>query len=256
MLETRKLTRNFGGISAVNNLDITIGPGEIVGLIGPNGAGKTTFFNLVTGFLQPTKGQILFRGKDIAGKKPHTIAAAGMARTFQIAKLFPNFSALQNLLAATHLYTRTNLLETVFRTSRFRKNEAEALNLAMGTLHFLGLEPFKDENAGTLPHAHQKLLGIGVGLATRPKLLLLDEPLEGMNPKEVSSTLGIIREIRAGGVTILLIEHNMRAVMSVCDRIVVLNFGQEIARGTPAEVKQNRNVIQAYLGAGEYDRVS
>ncbi len=255
MLETRKLTRNFGGISAVNGLDLEMGAGEIVGLIGPNGAGKTTVFNLITGFLKPTKGQILFRGEDIVGKKPHSIAAIGIARTFQIAKLFPDFSALQNLLAANHLYTRTNLWETVCRTSRFRKNEAEALNLATGILRFLGLESYKDEIAGTLPHAHQKLLGIGIALATKPKLLLLDEPLEGMNPKEVGSTLQIVREIRAGGVTILLIEHNMRAVMSICDRIVVLNFGQEIAKGTPTEVKQNRNVIGAYLGAGEYDRV-
>jgi branched-chain amino acid transport system ATP-binding protein len=256
LLETRKLTKNFGGISAVNALDLEIGAGEIVGLIGPNGAGKTTVFNLITGFLNPTRGEILFEGKNIIGKKPHSIAAIGIARTFQIAKLFPNFSALQNLLAATHLFTRTNLLGTVCHTSRFRKNEAEALNLALGIIQFLKLEPYKDEIAGTLPHAHQKLLGIGVGLATKPRLLLLDEPLEGMNPKEVQSTLGIIRDVRARGVTILLIEHNMRAVMEVCDRIFVLNFGQEIAKGTPAEVKQNKNVIEAYLGAEEYDRVS
>jgi branched-chain amino acid transport system ATP-binding protein len=256
LLNTRKLTKNFGGLSAVNSLDLYVEEGEILGLIGPNGAGKTTVFNLITGFLKPSYGQILFQGKDIVGKKPHNIAEIGIARTFQIAKLFPNFTVLQNLLAASHLFSKTNIWETIYRTSKFKKNEAEGLNQAIGNMRFLGLEPYKDEIAGTLPHAHQKLLAIGIALATKPKMLLLDEPLEGMNPKEVDKTLEAISEIRAGGVTTLLIEHNMRAVMRVCDRIVVLNFGQQIGNGTPEEIKQNKYVIEAYLGTGGNEHLS
>jgi branched-chain amino acid transport system ATP-binding protein len=250
------LTKNFGGLFAVNALDLEVETGEILGLIGPNGAGKTTVFNLITGFLKPTTGQILFQGEDIVGRKPHSITEIGIARTFQIAKLFPNFTVLENLLAATHLFSRTNLWGTVSHSSRFRKNEAKGLNLAMATLQFMGLEAYKDEMAGILPHAHQKLLGIAIALATKPKLLLLDEPLEGMNSKEVDKTLETMREIRASGVTLLLIEHNMRAVMRICGRIVVLNFGHEIAKGFPEEIKQNRHVIEAYLGAGEHERLS
>lgn len=256
MLRSNQLTKNFGGVSAVSELDLDVKAGEIMGLIGPNGAGKTTVFNLITGFLKPTKGSIHFQDLDIVGKKPHRIAAIGIARTFQIAKLFPDFSVLQNLLAASHLFIRTNVWETILRTSRFKRHEEQGIDMTMEILDFLGLTPWKDEIAQTLPHAHQKLLGIGVALAGRPKLLLLDEPLEGMNPKEVDQTMGVIEKIRAKGVTILLIEHNMRAVMAGCDRVMVLNFGQLIARGTPEEVRHNNQVIEAYLGKGKKKHLS
>ena len=251
MLETKGLTKNFGGLCAVNRLDLSIKAGEIVGLIGPNGAGKTTVFNLITGFHRPSSGEIFFNERNLVGQKPHRIADNGIVRTFQIAKLFPNFTVLQNLRAASHLFIRVNLWEAIFRTSSYRRKEANGLDHAMKALRFLGLDSMKDECARVLPHGHQKLLGIAMALAASPELLLLDEPLEGMNPKEVDRALDIIAGIRAQGITILLIEHNMRAVMRICDRIVVINFGQEIAKGSPEEIKQNKDVIKAYLGTSE-----
>lgn len=251
MFETKGLTKYFGGLCAVGDLDLSINPEEIVGLIGPNGAGKTTVFNLITGFLRPSAGRVVFNGEDIVGQKPHKIAERGIARTFQIAKSFPEFTVVRNLTAASHLSTRVGFWEALFRTSAHRRKEETGLRHAMETLRFIGLEPWKDAKAGVLPHAHQKLLGIAIALATSPKLLLLDEPLEGMNTEEVDRALEVIKGIRAKGVTVLLIEHNMRAVMKICDKLVVLNFGQEIAKGSPEEIKQNEDVIHAYLGAYE-----
>lgn len=252
MFETRELTRFFGGVCAVNDINLTIREKEIVGLIGPNGAGKTTVFNLITGFIRPSGGMVLLNGRSLVGKKPHTIARAGIGRTFQIAKSFPQFTVTQNMMAAGHLYGRAGFWEGLLRTSPYRRKEKEIFDHAMRTLGLVGLEPWKDAIAATLPHAHQKLLGIAMALATAPRLLLLDEPLEGMNGEEVDRALEIIAAIRDRGVTILLIEHNMRAVMRICDRIVVINFGQEIARGTPDDVKRNEEVIKAYLGATDY----
>jgi branched-chain amino acid transport system ATP-binding protein len=251
LLETKGLTKYFGGLCAVNRLNLSIKAEEIVGLIGPNGAGKTTVFNLITGFHQASSGEILFNGEKLVGQKPHGIAEIGIVRTFQIAKLFPDFTVLQNLRAASHLFMRVNLWEAIFRTSSYRKKEANGLDHAMKILRFLRLDSWKNEFARILPHGHQKLLGIGMALAATPKLLLLDEPLGGMNSEEIDRALEIIREVRAQGVAILLIEHNMRAVMRICDRIVVLSFGEEIAKGSPEEIRQNKAVIEAYLGAGE-----
>jgi branched-chain amino acid transport system ATP-binding protein len=252
MLATKRLTKYFKGLCAVSNLDLNIGAGEIVGLIGPNGAGKTTVFNLVTGFLKPTSGEILFEGKDIVGEKPHVIAKSGIVRTFQLDRIFHDFTVLQNVATASHLYANIGFWEATFNTSGYQKRNNNTWEHAREILQFVGLDDRKDEIAQNLPHGHQKLLGIAVALAANPKLLLLDEPLGGMNPVEVTRTLELIAKIRERGIGVLLIEHNMRAIMSICNRIVVLSFGTEIARGLPDEVRQNEEVIKAYLGAGEH----
>ena len=252
MLETKGLTKDFKGLRAVSNFNLNVDTGEIVGIIGPNGAGKTTVFNLVTGFLQPTDGKVIFEGKDIVGQKPHAIAKGGIVRTFQLDRIFHDFTILQNLVTASHLYAKIGFWEATLNTSRYRKKNRNTWDHAMEIMQFVGLGDRKDEIARNLSHGHQKMLGIAIALAANPKLLLLDEPLAGMNSAEVSRALEAIGEIRARGTSVLLIEHNMRAVMSICDRIVVLNFGTEIARGLPEEVKQNKEVIKAYLGAGEH----
>ncbi len=252
MLETKKLTKNFKGLCAVSNLDLSLEEGEIVGIIGPNGAGKTTVFNLLTGYLQPTSGRVVFEGKDITGHSPHTIARDGVVRTFQLDRIFHDFSVIQNVVTASHLFAGINFWESTFNTPGYRKKDQNAWDHARQIVRFVGLESKQNETARNLSHGHQKLLGIAIGLAAKPKVLLLDEPLGGMNPNEVDAALKIIRDIRQQGTAILLIEHNMRAVMSVCDRLIVLSFGTEIARGTPEEVQNNKEVIQAYLGAGKY----
>jgi branched-chain amino acid transport system ATP-binding protein len=251
MLETRGLTKYFKGLRAVSNINLNVATGEIVGIIGPNGAGKTTIFNLITGFLKPTSGEILFEGKDITNQKPHVVAERGIVRTFQLDRIFHNFTVLQNLVSASHLFARIGFWEATLNTARYRKKEKSVWDHAIQILHFLELEDKKDEIAQNLSHGHQKMLGIAIAMSANPKLLLLDEPLAGMNASEVSRALEIIARIRERGTGVLLIEHNMRAVMSICDWIVVLNFGEEIARGLPEEVQCNKEVVKAYLGAGE-----
>lgn len=252
MLETRKLTKDFKGLRAVNDLDLFVSAEEIVGIIGPNGAGKTTVFNLITGFLQPTRGEILFMGESIGGRKPHAIARLGITRTFQLDRIFHEFTVLENVAVASHLHAGIGFWEAAFNTPRYRKKDGDTDSYAAKILQLVGMDDKMGEIAGNLSHGHQKLLGIAIGMAANPKLLLLDEPLAGMNPTEVTRALEIISEIRKQGIAVLLIEHNMRAVMSICDRLVVLNFGEEIAKGSPDEVKNNRQVIQAYLGIGEH----
>jgi branched-chain amino acid transport system ATP-binding protein len=252
LLEIRGLTKYFGGLAAVNDFGMTVNQGEIVGLIGPNGAGKTTVFNLITGSIRPTKGQIMFEQSDITGQKPHSIAEKGIGRTFQLTALLPDLTVLQNILMSCYLHPKAGVLEAIFNTPGYKKKEQRTFGQVMGILHFLGLHPVKDELARNLPHGYQRLLGIAIALSANPKLLLLDEPLAGMNAAEVNQSLVLINMIRLSGTTILLVEHNMRAVMKSCNRIVVLDFGCKIAEGLPDEIKRNKDVIEAYLGAGEH----
>jgi branched-chain amino acid transport system ATP-binding protein len=252
MLETKRLTKHFKGVQAVSNLDLKVEAGEIVGIIGPNGAGKTTVFNLITGYLQATKGEVIFDNKEITGQKPHIIAKHGVVRTFQLDRIFHNFSIFQNVATASHLYATIGLWEAAFNTSGYCKKNRNTSEHAKKILKFMRLDDKEDEIARNLSHGHQKLLGIAIALAANPKVLLLDEPLGGMNPVEVGRTLEIIAEIRKQGTAILLVEHNMQAVMKICDRIVVLNFGIEIMQGSPEKVQKDKEVIQAYLGTKRF----
>jgi len=248
LLETKGLTKHFGGLAAVSQLDIHVNKGEVVGLIGPNGAGKTTVFNLITGFVRPTSGKVLFDGHDITGKKPHLIAETGIGRTFQLAYFFPEFTVLENVVASFYLYPRSGFCEALFNTPAYRKKEEYILNQAREVLRLVGLDKVKDELAKNLPHGHQKVLNVARALAIKPKLLLLDEPIAGMTRDEIVFSLGVFEKIRSQGITILLVEHNME-FMSLCDRVIVLNFGNKIAEGSSEEVRQNEAVIQAYFGS-------
>lgn len=247
LLETTALTKYFGGLAAVSQLDMAIDEGQIVGLIGPNGAGKTTIFNLITGFLRPTRGKIIFGGRDITSKKPHLIARMGIGRTFQLTPLFGDFTTLQNVAASFHLSADSSLWGAIFNTSTYHKREEYILNQAEENLQLVGLDKVRDELAKNLPHGYQKMLGMARALAVKPKLLLLDEPIAGMNPDEINFALKAIDKLRLQKMAILLVEHNM-AVMSLCDRIIVVNYGQKIAEGSPEEVRKNEDVIRAYFG--------
>jgi len=250
LLEIRGLTKYFGGLAAVSQFDMYVNEGEIAGLIGPNGAGKTTLFNLITGVLRPTKGKVTFDGKDITGKSPHLVAKLGIGRTFQLNPLFTNFTVLENVVASFHLHPRSSLLDIYFNTATYRRNEAYILEQSLEILRLVGLDKVKDELAKNLPHGYQKMLGMARALATKPKLLLLDEPIAGMNPDEIDFTMRAIRKTQQEGVTFVVVEHNMR-IMDLCDRVIVINFGHKIAEGSPKEVRKNEDVIRAYFG-GEY----
>jgi len=247
LLETRELTRLFGGLAAVNRVDLTVDKGEIVGLIGPNGAGKTTCFNLLSGFLRPTRGSIVFDGEDITGLRPHQIAARGLVRTFQQTTLFQDLTALENVLLGLHLSSGKGPRQVLFSRRDFPPAE-----VARGreVLEFTGLSAHADQLSRNLPHGHQRVLGIAMALAAQPRLLMLDEPVTGMNLDESGRVMELVQTIRSRGTTILLVEHNMKAVMGTCERIVVLNFGQKLAEGTPSQVSTSPAVIQAYLGTG------
>jgi branched-chain amino acid transport system ATP-binding protein len=246
LLEAQNLTKYFGGLAAVNRVDLAVEEGEIVGLIGPNGAGKTTCFNLLSGFLPPTAGTITFVGECLTGLKPHHIVARGLVRTFQHTTLFQDMTVLQNVLMGFHLHSRKGLGHVLFSRHSFPQDKIHCHEV----LAFTGLRELADQLAKNLPHGHQRTLGIAMALAVRPLLLMLDEPVTGMNIDESQRIMALIKTIRDRGTTILLVEHNMRAVMGTCERIVVLNFGQKLAEGTPAVVSSNPDVIAAYLGAG------
>ena len=248
--ETKSLTKMFGGLVAVSQFDISVNQGEIVGLIGPNGAGKSTLFNLVTGVFPPTSGQVVFEEKDITWMKPHQVAALGIGRTFQLNPLFGDFTVLKNVTASFHLHPRSSILDIYFNTRAHRRNEAYIGEESLKVLHLLGLEGVKHVLAKNLPHGYQKMLGVARALATRPKLLLLDEPLGGMNPEEIDFTLKALKKTREEGMTILIVEHNMQ-ILDLCDRVVVISFGQKICEGTPKAVREDEQVIRAYFG-GEH----
>ena len=252
LLEIKGLTKNFGGLAAVRNLDFTVNKGELVGLIGPNGAGKTTVFNLITGILPPTNGRVVFKGEDITDLRADQVAQRGVVRTFQLTNLFMNYSTLQNVLMAQALHCRIGFWGALFNPSTTRNREEELHHRAMEILEVVGLVPLKDGLAKNLPHGHQRALGIAIALATEPELLLLDEPVTGMNPDETLTMMARINKIRDTGVTVLLVEHDMRAVMGFCERILVLSYGSKIAEGSPQEIKENKEVIEAYLGSGKY----
>jgi branched-chain amino acid transport system ATP-binding protein len=249
LLELKDATIRFGGLLAVKELTFAVEDGELFGLIGPNGAGKTTVFNLITGVYAPTSGAILFDGKPIQGKHPHQIAAAGIARTFQNIRLFASMSVLENVQVSGHMRCKQGLLSAVFRGKHFHMEEASHRAEAMRLLELFQLDRLAEEPAASLPYGSQRRLEIARALATRPRLLLLDEPAAGMNPQESADLMRLIRRIRDEfKVSILLVEHNMKVVMGVCERIQVMVHGEAIALGEPGEIRKDAKVIEAYLG--------
>jgi branched-chain amino acid transport system ATP-binding protein len=248
-LEARNLQMKFGGVTAIAGLTLTVEEGEIRGLIGPNGAGKTTFFNACSGRYPVTSGEIRYRGQKISGLKPHQIAAEGLVRTFQHVTLFKNFSVLKNVVAGNYLHSHHSYWGSLLRSRKTREAEAGSIERAREILDFVGLSSLMMQQASTLAHGHQKMLGIAIALAAEPRMLLLDEPCAGMNSDESREMIHLVRRIRDTGITVMLIEHDMKVVMGLCDRITVLNFGNEIADGTPEEVRANPEVREAYLGS-------
>ncbi len=255
LLHVRDITKIFGGLVALNEVDFSVDEGSVVGLIGPNGAGKTTVFNCITGNYVPENGDIVFEGRSIRGLKPHRVVELGIARTFQAIRLFGRLSVLENVLAGRHCRLRSGLFASLLHTPAQRREEQAAVERCMEELAFVGLDHLWREEAGSLAYGSQRLLEISRALASDPRLIILDEPAGGMNDQETEGLVEVIRAIRARGITVLLIEHDMRLVMQVCEKLVVLEHGTLIAQGDPASVRANPDVIKAYLGTDEDDEV-
>ncbi len=249
LLQITGLTRRFGGLVAVNNVSFEVQEREILSVIGPNGAGKSTLFKLISSFLKPSEGEVHFKGERISNLAPHIAARKGVVRTFQETTIFKNMTVRDNVIVAHHLGSKASLVGYFFGSSVAQRDEAAFGRSADEILEFLGLDAVKDEVASNLPHGHLRALGIAIGLATEPTVLLLDEPFAGMNHDETMRAVEMVRAVRDRGITLLLVEHDMQAVMNISDRIVVLNFGEKIAEGTPTEIQENHTVIEAYLGS-------
>jgi branched-chain amino acid transport system ATP-binding protein len=251
LLTVENVTKRFGGLVAVDGVSFSVGPGEILSIIGPNGAGKSTLFKIIASALSPNSGCVLFEGRTISGLKPNVAAALGIVRTFQETTIFREMTALESVTLAHHVQLHAGFLGVYFSSPMARADEREFRRSALEILDYLGLTRIKDEQARNLPHGRLRALGIAMALASRPKVLLLDEPFAGLNSEETGRAVDMVEGIRRRGVTILLVEHDMRAVMRISDRIVVMNYGAKIAEGKPAEIQCNEAVVEAYLGRDE-----